>query len=79
MATVTNIAEKRVTWHFLIDDAEHWHWEKAHPTGSVEWSERAFGSLDQCAQDASEHGYGTWTNDERRYVPRRYDALVAVD
>jgi hypothetical protein len=53
MAAVRNAAENRVTWLLLIDDAEHWHWKKAHPTGTVERSQRAFGSLDECAQDGT--------------------------
>ena len=69
--------EKRDNWQFIIDpNAGSWSWERTRPDGAIERSERAFGSLQDCASDASTQGYGGWKSDERRQITAGRDALL---
>ena len=51
----------------MISD-EGWLWTLTHPDGAKDSSKRSFMTLKECADDATEHGYGAWKSDERRAV-----------
>lgn len=77
---VQTSTEKRDNWQFLVDaEGRSWSWERSRPDGAVERSGRSFGSLQECAADASIRGYGQWKNDERRQITAGRDALLMAD
>jgi hypothetical protein len=71
--------EKRVTWQFVVTENHAWTWQKIQPDGAMEECPRRFTSLDECARDAGERGYGAWKQDERRRLPVSTDALAFVE
>ena len=71
--------ENREQWQFLIDPANaSWTWERRRPDGNVDHAERFFGSLHECAAEASHHGFAKWKDDERRRVATLSDPLLDV-
>jgi hypothetical protein len=72
--------EKRDDWQFVLDaDEDAWVWERTRADSTVERSARSFGSLHECAADASTRGYGGWKNNERRQITPGCDALLLVE
>lgn len=78
MKRITSGRENRTTWMFVIEDGgSAWSWEKVPPDGDAERSANRFSSLEECARDASSHGYGAWLKHERRRATPGFDALEA--
>jgi hypothetical protein len=45
-------------WSFHKPDTDSWNWRRTSPDGEVLIEGRtAFGSLDECVEDARRHGY----------------------
>ena len=59
--------ERRSSWNFVITDTG-WLWTVTRPDGTEERADRNFKTLKECADDAAEHGYGSWKQEERRNV-----------
>lgn len=57
--------ERRSEWNFVITD-QGWSWAITRPDGTEQRSDGPFETLQQCGDDAMEHGYGAWKFDERR-------------
>lgn len=59
--------ERRIEWGFVITH-NGWLWEITRPDGTEVRSSSVFETLQQCGDDAKQHGYGAWKDDERRVV-----------
>ena len=62
--------ERRREWTFEITD-QGWLWMVRHPSGTAQRGDARYHTLNQAADDASEHGYGQWRAPERRMGDRR--------
>jgi hypothetical protein len=59
------VDERRKQWNFMMAD-DGWVWRLTDADGTEQTS-RAFKTLKECTEDATEHGYVVWkTEAERR-------------
>jgi hypothetical protein len=59
------VDERRKQWNFMMAD-DGWVW-RLTDTDGTEQTSRAFKTLKECTEDATEHGYVVWkTEAERR-------------
>ncbi len=60
--------EIRAKWKFATPGNGAWRWIAAHDDGSELESPCAFGSVEDCMADASQHGYANYRSTEAAYA-----------
>jgi hypothetical protein len=62
--------ERRKEWRFLISE-QGWSWGVRKADGSEDRASHTYPNLKAAGDDAMEHGFGEWRQEERRMVERR--------